>query len=93
MAKEGLPFLVAALIPAMAAWAGWYWAGSGWMRVVALLLTVLTAFIAFFFRDPTRIPPDDPKAVVTPGPLTRVVCSPTRRPPKNQARTSFWTSP
>ena len=41
---------------------------------VTLILLVVTAFMAYFFRDPERIPPDDPKLVVAPadGRVTRV---------------------
>jgi phosphatidylserine decarboxylase len=41
-----------------AAWAGWF--------AVAWLLGLLTAFVAFFFRDPERRPPTDPDALVSP---------------------------
>ncbi|HET8782456.1 MAG TPA: phosphatidylserine decarboxylase, partial [Pyrinomonadaceae bacterium] len=35
---------------------------------------IVTAFMAYFFRDPHRVPPDDPKLVVSPadGRVTRV---------------------
>lgn len=41
---------------------------------VALLLGILAAFMAFFFRDPERRPPSDPNVVVAPadGRVTRV---------------------
>lgn len=41
---------------------------------VALLLGILAAFMAFFFRDPERQPPSDPNVVVAPadGRVTRV---------------------
>ena len=41
---------------------------------VALVLGILAAFMAFFFRDPERQPPSDPKVVVAPadGRVTRV---------------------
>ena len=41
---------------------------------VALLLVILAAFMAFFFRDPERQPPIDPDIVVAPadGRVTRV---------------------
>jgi phosphatidylserine decarboxylase len=41
---------------------------------VALLLGILAAFMAFFFRDPERQPPTDPDIVVAPadGRVTRV---------------------
>lgn len=41
---------------------------------VALPLLIVTAFMAYFFRDPERIPPDDPALIVAPadGRVTRV---------------------
>ena len=41
---------------------------------VAVLLGILAAFMAFFFRDPERQPPSDPNVVVAPadGRVTRV---------------------
>ena len=45
---------------------GYWWVG--------LLLLVVAAFMAFFFRDPKRVPPEDPNVVVAPadGKVTRV---------------------
>jgi phosphatidylserine decarboxylase len=49
-----LLFLVAALLPiAPLRWLAWPFAA-------------LAAFVAFFFRDPTRTPPSDPKLLVSP---------------------------
>ena len=41
---------------------------------VGLLLVVVTLFMAFFFRDPKRVPPNDPDVVVSPadGRVTRI---------------------
>jgi phosphatidylserine decarboxylase len=41
---------------------------------VTLLFVIVAAFMAFFFRDPKRTPPDDPRVVVAPadGRVTRV---------------------
>ncbi|GAB4241611.1 MAG: phosphatidylserine decarboxylase family protein [Acidobacteriota bacterium] len=50
-----LPGLVLA---AGAAWRGWLW--------VAVVLLFLAGFVLFFFRDPERVPPDDPAAIVSP---------------------------
>jgi len=41
---------------------------------VAAFLLVITLFMAFFFRDPKRVPPSDPDVVVSPadGRVTRI---------------------
>ena len=41
---------------------------------VAAILLLLTLFMAFFFRDPKRVPPSDPDVVVSPadGKVTRI---------------------
>ena len=65
--KESIPYiLVPGLIAVAAAVFGfWY---------VAALLLVVTLFMAFFFRDPKRVPPSDPNVVVSPadGRVTRI---------------------
>jgi phosphatidylserine decarboxylase len=65
--REGIPFIVVPLVVSVAtAILGlWY---------VTLFFLIVAAFMAFFFRDPKRIPPDDPKVVVAPadGRVTRV---------------------
>lgn len=65
--KESIPYiLVPALIGIAAAVLGfWY---------VAALLFVVALFMAFFFRDPKRVPPADPDVVVSPadGRVTRI---------------------
>ena len=44
---------------------------------VAAFLLVVTLFMAFFFRDPKRVPPSDPDVVVSPadGRITRIELS------------------
>jgi len=41
---------------------------------VGLVLSLLAVFMAFFFRDPNRVPPSDPDVVVSPadGRVTRI---------------------
>lgn len=57
--KDAYYFALPGLLVAVgAAWAGWLWV------TVALLL--LVGFVLFFFRDPRRVPPDDPRAIVSP---------------------------
>jgi phosphatidylserine decarboxylase len=65
--KEGIPYIVVpVLLAAAAAVLGFWW--------VAGFLLLLTLFMAFFFRDPKRVPPTDPDVVVSPadGKVTRV---------------------
>ena len=65
--KESIPYIVVPLLlAAAAAVLGFWW--------VAGILLLLTLFMAFFFRDPKRVPPSDPDVVVSPadGRVTRV---------------------
>ncbi|HXQ35578.1 MAG TPA: phosphatidylserine decarboxylase, partial [Anaerolineales bacterium] len=65
--KESIPYIVIPLLLGVAAAALGFW----W---VAGLLFLLMLFMAFFFRDPKRVPPSDPNVVVSPadGRVTRV---------------------
>lgn len=63
LAREGYPFVwigVAVTVSAAAAAA----VVGGWSVWLALLLAVLTVFVLFFFRDPDRVEPDHPRAVL-----------------------------
>lgn len=61
IAREGIPFV---LVPAAAAAAFWLlWPESLLPPALGILLA---AYMAWFFRDPERIPPDDPGAVISP---------------------------
>jgi phosphatidylserine decarboxylase len=59
IAPQALPYLGILLAPGLVFLLVTPLPGLGW------LLVVLAAFVAFFFRDPTRIPPDDPKLLVS----------------------------
>jgi phosphatidylserine decarboxylase len=59
VAREGIPFIAIFLIPALG------FLVLGWWVAAALCL-VLTAFMAFFFRDPARDCPQDSRIVVSP---------------------------
>src|SRR2546427_4694683 len=60
IAREGLPFLALAGVPAVAAWAlGWTAAGS--------LFGAVMLFTGWFFRNPPRRVPDGANLVVSPG--------------------------
>src|SRR3989442_12264516 len=59
IAREGLPFLALAGVPAIAAWVlGWTAAGS--------LFGAVVLFTGWFFRNPSRRVPDGPNLVVSP---------------------------
>jgi phosphatidylserine decarboxylase len=65
--KESIPYIVVPVVLAAAAAALGFWYVGGFVFLVAL-------FMAFFFRDPKRIPPSDPNLVVSPadGRVTRI---------------------
>ena len=65
--KESIPYIVIPVLLGVAAAALGFW-------YVAGFLLLLTLFMAFFFRDPKRVPPSDPDVVVSPadGKVTRV---------------------
>jgi phosphatidylserine decarboxylase len=59
-AKEGIPFIGAAAgITLLAAWFGW--------TIVAVGAAILTLFVSWFFRNPTRVIPQGPGLIVAPG--------------------------
>jgi phosphatidylserine decarboxylase len=59
VAREGWPFLAAAVALAVAVgiFAGWWWSAPVWLAAL---------FVLQFFRDPPREVPEDPRAVVSP---------------------------
>ncbi len=65
--KESIPYILVPFLLAVAAAVLGFWYVSGFLFVVAL-------FMAFFFRDPKRVPPSDPDVVVSPadGRVTRI---------------------
>ena len=65
--KESIPYIVVPVLLAIAAGVFGYW-------YVAAFLLLVTLFMAFFFRDPKRVPPSDPDVVVSPadGKVTRI---------------------
>jgi phosphatidylserine decarboxylase len=59
-AKEGIPFIGAAAgITLLAAWFGW--------TIVAVGAAILTLFVSWFFRNPSRVIPQGPGLIVAPG--------------------------
>ena len=67
IAREGIPYIAAPVALSVVA------SGFGFLYV-GLLLALLAVFMAFFFRDPNRVPPNDPDVVVSPadGRVTRI---------------------
>jgi phosphatidylserine decarboxylase len=65
--KESIPYIVVPVLLAVAAAVLGFW-------YVAAILFLVTLFMAFFFRDPKRVPPSDPDVVVSPadGKVTRI---------------------
>jgi len=59
MAKEGIPFVICFLVPALILVALAWW-------IAAALCLMLAAFMALFFRDPDRDSPVDDRIVVSP---------------------------
>lgn len=61
IAPEGIPFVLAAAAVTAALY--FLWPKSAPLAVLGI---VLTAYLAWFFRDPERVPPADPGAVISP---------------------------
>lgn len=69
MAREGIPFIVLFLVPAIVfAVLGW------WIASAAFALLML--FMVFFFRDPTRVSPSGEGLIVSPADGRVVAISP-----------------
>lgn len=70
-AREGYPFIAIGLIVSGLGWAAsWIVQGSSaaWLwQVVTAVLSVLTLFVIWFFRDPIPPQPADPSHVLAPG--------------------------
>ena len=64
-AREGYPFIIICLVSAILAWLATFVLGL-WMYIIAVLLSVLTILVAWFFRDPERDRPVDQDIVVAP---------------------------
>jgi phosphatidylserine decarboxylase len=67
LVKESIPYIVVPVLLAAAAAVLGFW-------YVAAILFLVALFMAFFFRDPKRVPPTDPDVVVSPadGKVTRI---------------------
>ncbi|HSH75394.1 MAG TPA: phosphatidylserine decarboxylase family protein [Longimicrobiales bacterium] len=67
LAREGYPFVGAALFFAAIAWALAARAGSPAHLMAAVPLTALALFVLWFFRDPVRALPEAADLVIAPG--------------------------
>lgn len=67
LAKEGTPFIIVPLIVAIVSAILGFW-------VLAVFFLLVTAFMAFFFRDPRRVPPTEEGVIVSAadGTVTRI---------------------
>jgi len=65
-AREGYPFILTTSLLAALAWAVVPFSDTR-VAIPALLLTVLTAFVCYFFRDPERPTPSGGGIVLSPG--------------------------
>lgn len=87
--RSGVPFIAAALVPGvgLALVGAWEWAAPFWL---------LGGFFTFFFRDPERITPGDPLAVVAPADgrvVTVAVPAAAGSPPGVWQQVSIFLSP
>jgi len=74
MVKEGIPFVLATLMLAAVFAFLYFWIGGITFVIGILLFILLTAFMAYFFRDPQRNIPNDGNIIVSAadGRVTRV---------------------
>ncbi len=74
MVKEGIPFVLATLMLAAVFAFLYFWIGGIPFLIGIILFILLTAFMAYFFRDPQRNIPNDANIIVSAadGRVTRV---------------------
>ena len=65
--REGIPFIAIPAVIGLVLLVFGFW-------YLSILFAIVVAFMAYFFRDPERVPPSDPNVVVAPadGRVTRV---------------------
>ena len=66
MAPEGRGILLALLSMGVLISIGLFWLPAFWLKGIAILVWSLTILSFIFFRDPQRIPPSDPYAIISP---------------------------
>lgn len=87
MAKEGIPFIILFLVPAIIFFVLGWW-------VVAVLCLLLAAFMTFFFRDPERTCVADDTIIVSPADGRVVVVAPVEPDKKDSpTQVSIFLSP
>ena len=64
-AKEGYPFIIIGLLISIATWLQSTTLGE-WSTILAICLTILTIFVAWFFRDPSRNIPSGEDITISP---------------------------
>jgi phosphatidylserine decarboxylase len=87
VAREGIPFVVVPALLALLFLLVGLWP-------ISILLALVTAFMAYFFRDPERAVPTDPRIIVAPadGKVTRVSTLDSDSPKSSQV-VSIFLSP
>ena len=67
IARESIPFIVIPAVLGVMSLVFGFW-------YLTVIFAIVVAFMAYFFRDPKRVPPEDPNVVVAPadGRVTRV---------------------
>ena len=66
IAREGWPFVIGSFIVTAVLFAGRYLSDNIWLLSAALFATVLTLYMALFFRDPNRKIPEGRDILVSP---------------------------
>ncbi len=66
IAREGWPFVIGSFIMTAVLFFGWYFSDNIWLLSAALFATVLTLYMALFFRDPNREIPEGRDILVSP---------------------------
>ncbi len=67
VAREGLPFIIAGVLVGGVLLGAWFAVRKTAIAIASGVAFVFGLFSVFFFRDPHRVPPDQPGAVVSPG--------------------------
>jgi phosphatidylserine decarboxylase len=86
MAKEGIPFILIFLLPAVVLFLFGWWIG-------AAVLVALALFMVFFFRDPERAYLDDDKLILSPADGRVVAITPVEEGTQSPIQVSIFLSP